>query len=145
MKLTGFTAKYALAAIVFVASMAHAESAVVNKSVMLRDQPYLDAKPLGGLPAKTAVEIVSHQAGWVLVNVGNDREGWVRIFDLDTSGNRQPLRTPPVPNTLLDTVRKGQANPEQLQRLQQASVSSKDAFDAARAAGLTQLRLDWLP
>ena len=58
-----------------------AESAQTLTSTDLKQEPFIDAKPMGPLPASTAVEVLKRQGGWLQIKAGS-AEGWVKMTSI---------------------------------------------------------------
>ncbi len=58
-----------------------AESAQTLTSTDLKQEPFVDAKTISTLPAKTPVEVQKRQGGWLQIKAA-DVEGWVKMTNI---------------------------------------------------------------
>ncbi len=57
------------------------ESAQTLTSTDLKQEPFIDAKTMSTLPAKTAVEVLKRQGGWLQIKTA-EVEGWVKMTSI---------------------------------------------------------------
>lgn len=74
-----------LAVALTLSAVAIAESGKVLRATELRDKPFLEASKTGDLAARSEVEILARDGGWMQVRDGSGQTGWVRLL------NVQPL------------------------------------------------------
>ncbi|MBI1394374.1 MAG: SH3 domain-containing protein [Betaproteobacteria bacterium] len=60
------------------------------RDVDIKDKPYLDARTIARLPARTDVSVLERRGGWMEVSAGKTR-GWTRLLSVRL-GNPDPAR-----------------------------------------------------
>jgi hypothetical protein len=144
---------------------AFAEVGSTIKDTPLRDKPFVDAKTLTNLPARTNVEIIERKGGWTRVKAAG-KTGWVRMLDVRVGQAQAAGKTSTQDVTALATGRSGsgniaatsgirglseeelknaKANPDELKKLDKFIVTDKDAGAYALKNKLQRQSVGYLP
>jgi hypothetical protein len=144
---------------------AAAETAVTNRETELKREPFSDAATLATLPAQSSVEILKRQGGWTQVKPANAAAGWVRmlnlrlgsgtatkqgdsgigaLFNVARSGSSGNTVTTGIRGLSEEDLRTARPNPQELQRMQQFSVSAPEAQKFASAARLQKQPVEYI-
>lgn len=70
-----------MAALLFAAGAAAAESGVLARASELKLEPFSDAATVQELPAAATVDVLKRQGAWMQVRAG-DKTGWVRLLSV---------------------------------------------------------------
>lgn len=160
-----FALVLAVALLAPVPAVSAAESGFTVSATDLRERPFFDAPSLTKLAAKTAVEILERQGGWMRVKAPG-REGWVRLlmvrldappsetaagswatrFGFGTSRGRvnnpaSPTVTTGIRGLSPVELENAKPDPEQVKRLQSFRATPEQAQAHAGAAVLTAFRV----
>ena len=146
------------------ATMAPTPASVLRETE-LKDKPFLDAKTLKRLPAKAAVVIVERSGGWLKVT-SDGQQGWVRLLHVSSQpagsstarelesvakiatgrgGSGNIVSTTGIRGLNEEQLRKAQADPEALRRLESYAVDRDRASEYARTHDLERRQLAYLP
>jgi len=159
--ITGFTllAGLALTAATF------AESGSTIKDTPLKDKPFVDARTLADLPARTNLEIVERKGSWMHIMVLG-KQGWVRMLNVRAGQARAAGKTSVQDVTALATGRSGsgnivatsgirglseeelksaKSNPDELKKMDKFAVTEKDAGAYALEHKLQRRSVSYLP
>lgn len=141
--------------------------ATVTRDTELKDKPFVDAKTLKRLPARTAVAITDRNGGWLKVTSGG-QIGWVRLLhvssqpistgggsakELETAakiatgraGTGNVVSTTGIRGLNEQQLREAKANPEALKRLDSYAVNPDQAAANAREHKLERRQISYLP
>lgn len=139
--------------------------ATVTRATELKDKPFIDAKTLKRLPAKTGVTIVDRSGGWLKV-VSDGQPGWVRLLHVSSrpagtrdaselesvakiatgrSGSGNIVSTTGIRGLSEEQLRAAQPSPEELKRLEDYGVTKEQAADYARKHRLERRQVAHLP
>lgn len=143
---------------------AAAETAVTNRETELKREPFSDAATLATLPTQSPVEILKRQGGWTQVKPANAATGWVRmlnlrlgsgsatkqgdsgagaLFNVARSGSSGNTVTTGIRGLSEEDLRTARPNPQELQRMQQYTVSAPEAQQFASAAKLQKQQVGY--
>ncbi len=155
-----------VAALALAASFAAwAETGQTVKATDLKKTPFADSETLATLPESTTVDILKRQGPWMQVK-SDGKEGWVRMLSLRLgNGSAKGSGTAAGLGGLLNIARTGssgttvatgvrgltkeelanaQPNPEEMTKLKQYTVSTKEARTFAAAGGLKAQQVEYL-
>lgn len=141
--------------------------ATITRDTELKDKPFVDAKTLKRLPARTSVAIVDRNGGWLRVTSGG-QTGWVRLLhvssqpvsgsstskqDLEAAakiatgraGSGNIVSTTGIRGLNEEQLREAKPSPEELKRLESYGVSKDQAAAYARANKLQRRQIAHLP
>lgn len=141
--------------------------AVVVRDTDLKDKPFVDAKTLKRLPARTAVAIVDRNGGWLKVTSGG-QQGWVRLLHVSSqppggdsastrelesavkmatgrAGSGNIVSTTGIRGLSEEQLSKAQPNPAEEQRLESYGVTKEQAAAYARGQKLERRQIAYLP
>lgn len=159
--ITGLTLLAGLA----LTAAAFAERGSTIKDTPLKDKPFVDAKTLANLPARTPVEIMERKGGWTRVKAAG-KQGWVRMLNVRAGQAQAGGKTSAQDVTALATGRSGsgnivatsgirglseeelksaKGNPEELKKMDKFTVTEKDAGAYALKNKLQRRSVSYLP
>lgn len=140
--------------------------ASVLRDTELKERPFLDAKTLKSLRARSAVTIVDREGGWLRV-IAAGQQGWVRLLHVSSqprgsasaaqelesaakiatgrAGSDNIVSTTGIRGLNEEQLRKAEPNPAELQRMESYGVSREQAEAYARKHGLERRQVAQLP
>jgi hypothetical protein len=140
------------------------QAAVTVRSTEIKQRPYSDATTVARLNENASVNIVTRQGGWVRITskAGN---GWVKmlslrgsstatkrgdsglqsLFNIGRSGSSGITVATGVRGLSEEDLKNAQADPRELEKLQNYAVNKARAERFARDAKLKSQRLEYLP
>lgn len=141
--------------------------ATVIKDTELKEKPFVDAKTIKRLPARTPVAIVDRSGGWLKVTSGG-QQGWVRLLHVSSqptaasassakelesaakmatgrAGTGNIVSTTGIRGLNEEQLSKAKPNPEELKRLESYTVSKEQAAAYARTNKLERRQIPYLP
>jgi hypothetical protein len=141
--------------------------ATVIKDTELKEKPFVDAKTIKRLPARTPVAIVDRSGGWVRVTSGG-QQGWVRLLHVSSqpsaqggssaqeleaaakiatgrAGSGNIVSTTGIRGLNEEQLSKAQPNPAELKRLESYGISKEQAAAYARANKLERRQIPYPP
>lgn len=149
--------------LLFASVGALAEPGSVTRNTDLKDKPFLDATTTVQLSAGSAVDIQKRQGAWMQVKTREGKTGWVKLLNIRSgaaasgsvlglasigqlanvakTGSSGNTVTTGVKGLSAEQMMNARANPEELARLQNLSVSSTDAHKYATQAKLTAQKI----
>lgn len=149
-----------------VAKMAPTPATVI-RDTELKEKPFVDAKTLKRLPARSPVTIVDRNGGWLKVTVGGE-QGWVRLLHVSSqpsagsadaareleaaakiatgrAGSGNIVSTTGIRGLSEEQLRAAKPNPEELQRLERYGATPEQAAAYAGAHKLERRQIPYLP
>jgi len=135
-------------ALLFTAAAALAEPGSVARNTELKDKPFLDAKTTAKLAAGSPVDIINRQGAWIQLKTREGQTGWAKLLNIRSSNTSQGVsilgavtkvasiaKTGSSGNTVTtgvkglseEQIRNAKANPEEVERMYEYSVSETDA------------------
>jgi hypothetical protein len=140
--------------------------ATVIKDTELKEKPFVDAKTIKRLPARTQVAIVDRSGGWVKVTSAG-QQGWVRLLHVSSqpasaggssakeleaaakiatgrAGSGNIVSTTGIRGLNEEQLSKAQPNPAELKRLEGYAASKEQATAYARAQKLERRQIPYL-
>jgi hypothetical protein len=140
---------------------------IVTRDTELKAEPFLDARTLATLRAKSAVTIVDRRGGWLNVVSGNAR-GWLRMLHVSSrpaaggtpsareleaaarvatgrAGTGNIAVTTGIRGLTPEQLRHAQPNPAELEQLQKQGVEPPQAAAYAAANGLERRQVAYPP
>lgn len=142
-----------------------AENGYTARATDLKQDPFIDAPTVSKLPAKSKLEILSRQRGWLKVKTDNGGVGWLRMLslrmepradqpkgDLGIGSMLNVARTGTSGTTVTTGVRglseedikNAKPKPEELKKLQTFGADKTQAETFAAEAKLTPQRIDYV-
>lgn len=138
-----------------------------TRDTELKEKPFVDAKTLKKLPARTAVAIGDREGGWLKVTAGG-QQGWVRLLHVSSqpqsasgssanelesaakvasgrAGSGNIVATTGIRGLSDEELRNAKPNPEEVKRLENYAVSKEQAVEYARKHGLQRRQVGYLP
>lgn len=129
--------------------------------------PYRDAKSAGNLPGNTHVDVLERKGSWVHVTASG-KDGWMRLHQVrigdgteqkgssgisalwnigttGRSGTQGIVATTGVRGMSADQLKNAKPDPKQLEKLEQYRASDAQARDLAKAGGLKEKDIAFLP
>lgn len=132
-----------------------------NRATELKADPRSDAATVASLPRDTAIVDIGRSSGWIRVQTGDKKTGWVRSFHISMKGNISesssggsflgglgslfaPARREP-PKTIStvgirglseEEMKNAKPNPAEFNKMKSYAVSKADAQAAAQRARL---------
>ncbi|MDX2218351.1 MAG: SH3 domain-containing protein [Burkholderiales bacterium] len=132
-----------------------------NRATELKADPRSDAATVASLPRDTAIVDIGRSSGWIRVQTGDKKTGWVRSFHISMKGNISesssggsflgglgslfsPVRREP-PKTIStvgirglseEEMKNAKPNPAEFNKMKSYAVSKADAQAAAQRARL---------
>jgi hypothetical protein len=161
---TWITGLALLAGLVLTAAVS-AESGSTIKDTPLKDKPFVDAKTLANLPARTNLDIVERKGSWMRVKVAG-KQGWVRMLNVRAGQAQAGGKTSAQDVTALATGRSGsgnivatsgirglseeelksaKGNPDELKKMDKFAVTEKEAGAYALKNKLQRRSVSYLP
>ena len=150
-------------ALLFSASLVHAESGTALKADTLRAEPFADAKSAGSIARNDKLEITDKKGAWLKVKAPKG-SGWVRLLSVKRdaggkaneaagvlsvasgrAGTGQVVSTTGVRGLNEEDLKSAKFNEEETKKLEANSISREQASQFAAAAGLKARKLDYLP
>lgn len=144
------------------------ESGQTVTSVDLKVEPFSDANTLSNLAAKTVVDVLKRQGGWLQVKTVDGASGWVKMtgIKLDGAGTSKSgdsglanainmAQTGRSGNTGItvatgvrgltpDDLKNAKPNPGEVTRLDSFTVTKAEAESFARSANVSRHSVDYL-
>lgn len=148
--------------VAFAAPLAWAQAVgTTNRATELKADPRADSATVANLPKETAIVDVGRSSGWIRVQTGDKKIGWVRSFHVSMKGNISesssgggflsglgslfaPARREP-PKTIStvgirglseEEMKNAKPNPAEFNKMKSYAVSKADAQAAAQRARL---------
>jgi hypothetical protein len=141
--------------------------ATVTRETELKEKPFVDAKTLKRLPARTAVAIVDRSGGWVRVTSAG-QQGWVRLLHVSSqptgsagasakelesaakiatgrAGSGNIVSTTGIRGLDEEQLREAKPNPAELQGLEGYTATKEQAAAYARTHKLERRQVGYLP
>lgn len=137
----------------------------VLRDTELKDKPFLDAKTLGTLKARTSLVILERQSGWLRVKAG-EGQGWVRLLSVSTepagragasrdlesvtklatgrAGSGNIATTTGIRGLNEEQLKTAQPAPEEVKKLESYATSKEAAADYARQHKLAARQVPFL-
>jgi hypothetical protein len=157
----------ASAAILLAAAALAKETGSTRVDAELMAAPYRDAKSAGNLAANTRVNVLERKGSWVHVATP-DKEGWMRLHQVrlgegaeqkggsgfsalwnigttGRSGTQGIVATTGVRGMSADQLKNAKPDPKQVEKLDQYRASDAQARDLAKAGGLKEKDVAFLP
>lgn len=132
-----------------------------NRATELKADPRADSATVANLPRETAIVDIGRSSGWIRVQTGDKKTGWVRSFHVSMKGNISesssgggflsglgslfaPARREP-PKTIStvgirglseEEMKNAKPNPAEFNKMKSFAVSKADAEAAAKRARL---------
>ncbi len=159
------TVLFALLVCTGLPSIALAESGATIKETVLMQKPFSDAKTLATLPARTNLQILGRQGGWMRVKASG-KTGWIRMLNVRVgmapaagrtsakdvaalatgrSGSGNIVATSGIRGLSEEELKSAKGNPEELKKMSQFTATENAASDYAQRTKLKQHSLNYLP
>ncbi len=150
----------------------HAEPALTIRSTDLQAQSQSDAETLATLPENTKVDVLRRRGAWSEVKTAAGQTGWVRMMALKFGDGADASAAKPAQGNPLgaldnllssgrtsntatvttgvrglseEDLQNAQANPAELQKLQEYAADGATAQAFALHSELTPVQVDYLP
>ena len=157
-----------LAMLVMVVRVACAgEVAQTVTAADLKGEPFVDAQTIASLPANTAVEVLSHQGGWIQVKPPAGSAGWIKMLSVKLtgasagkggsglaelwnvgqtgrSGNTGVTVASGVRGLGAEDLKNAKPDPGAVKKLGDFAVSKSDAEQFASGASLNRQSIDYM-
>jgi hypothetical protein len=152
---------------VFAASAVAKEVGTLRADVDLKAAPYSDAKTAGNVPAGTRVDVLERRGAWLRVTTA-DKNGWVRLYQVrlgegpeqkgssglgalwnvgqtGRSGTQGIVATTGIRGMSAEQLKNAKPNPKEVEKLERYGANEAQARDEARAVGLKEKDVAFLP
>lgn len=143
------------------------EVGTLRVDVDLRAAPYSDAKSAGNVAANAPVDVLERRGAWLRVTTA-DKNGWVRLYQVrlgegpeqkgssglgalwnvgqtGRSGTQGIVATTGIRGMSAAQLKDAKPNPKEVEKLERYRANDAQARDEARAVGLKQKDVAFLP
>ena len=143
------------------------ESGITRSAVDLMATPYRDAKPAGQLPANTTVDILERRGGWMRIST-KGKSGWAKLHQVRVgagpeakksgglavlknvsqtgrSGSQGIVATTGIRGMSAEELKNAKPDPAAVKKVDGYSVTTSQAREYAKAAGLKESNVPALP
>lgn len=144
------------------------ESGQAVTNIDLKSEPFADAKTLSNLSAKTAVDVVKRQGGWLQIKTADGASGWVKMTGIkldgagtakagDTglgsalsvaqtgrSGNTGITVATGVRGLTPDDLKNAKPDPDAVKKMDSFTVAKSEAESFARSANVSRYSVEYL-